>query len=190
MEDGPLIEWAAAEAERLLAPLGLRWAHSQAVAAVARQVGRVEGVDGKVLVAAAYLHDVGYAPALHVTGHHGIDGGKYLQGTGQTRLAALVAHHSASDVEAAARGLRRELAAFPPELTPTADALTFCDMVTDAAGSQVSLERRVEEVAARYGEAHLVARALHESLPELERAVGEIQARLSAAGINVYAITG
>jgi hypothetical protein len=61
--------WAKAQVERLIAPFGERWAHVQAVA---RQAGRVATVlsaeDGDVLVAAAFLHDVGYAPSLNRLG--------------------------------------------------------------------------------------------------------------------------
>ena len=52
--------WATAQAERLIAPLGDRWTHVQAVADKARRVGAVlpaEDVD--LLVAAALVHDVG-----------------------------------------------------------------------------------------------------------------------------------
>jgi len=51
------IEWAAEQTERLLAPLGRRWVHSQAVAGRAEAVGvALAPPDAEVLVAAAYLH--------------------------------------------------------------------------------------------------------------------------------------
>lgn len=79
MQGRRLPDCAAGEAERLLSPLGNRWMHTQAVAAVAHRLAASDGaIDGPVLIAGAYLHDVGYAPALHETGHHGIDGARYL----------------------------------------------------------------------------------------------------------------
>src|SRR5215211_5269868 len=64
-----LEEWAAAEAERLLSPLGDRWKHVRAVGECAREASAVlDQEDRPYLVAAAYLHDIGYAPGLQRTG--------------------------------------------------------------------------------------------------------------------------
>lgn len=185
-----LVDWAGAEGERLLRPLGDRWAHSRAVAAAACEVAAIDVVDGEVLVAAAYLHDIGYAPELHVTGHHGIDGALYLQAIGCPRLAGLVAHHSGCGAEAAARGLDKELAGFPHEMSATADALTFCDLVTDPRGRRVSVDDRVSEVTGRYGERHPVARGLLAALPEIRRAIADTEKRAAEAGLSVHEITG
>jgi putative nucleotidyltransferase with HDIG domain len=87
--------WAAETAERLIGSLGDRWLHVQAVAREARRVATVlPGEDGDVLVAAALLHDVGYAPSLSRLGFHSVDGARFLRTHGQERLARLVAHHS------------------------------------------------------------------------------------------------
>lgn len=190
MNDADLVEWAGVEGERLLRPLGDRWAHSRAVAAAAREVAALDVVDGEVLVAAAYLHDIGYAQELHVTGHHGIDGGFYLLARGYPRLAGLVARHSGCGAEAAARGLDKELAGFPPEMSATADALTFCDLVTDPRGRRVSVDDRVSEVVGRYGEGHPVARGLLAALPEIRRAVADTEKRAAEAGLSIHEITG
>ncbi|MEU9439335.1 HD domain-containing protein [Streptomyces sp. NPDC048304] len=65
---------AAELAESLLPPLGNRWLHTQAVAARAREASAAvfEG-DRDLLVAAAWLHDIGYAPELRDTGFHPLD---------------------------------------------------------------------------------------------------------------------
>jgi hypothetical protein len=127
--------WAKAQAERLIAPLGDRWLHVQAVADKARRVAAVlPAEDADLLVAAAFLHDVGYAPSLHRLGFHPVDGARFLRAQGQERLACLVAHHSGARFEAEERGLVEELAAFPVEEGPVMDALTFADMTTGPAG--------------------------------------------------------
>ncbi|MFG3588426.1 HD domain-containing protein [Streptomyces sp. NPDC047990] len=60
---------AAELAESLLPPLGNRWLHTQAVAARAREVSAVVPEEERdLLVAAAWLHDLGYAP-LRVYAH-------------------------------------------------------------------------------------------------------------------------
>jgi HD superfamily phosphodiesterase len=52
--------WATAQAEQLIAPLGDRWTHVQAVADTTRGVAAVlSAEDADLLVAAALLHDVG-----------------------------------------------------------------------------------------------------------------------------------
>jgi len=57
--------WATVQAARLIAPLGDRWTHVQAVADKARGVATVlPDEDADLLVAAAPVHDVGYARSL------------------------------------------------------------------------------------------------------------------------------
>ena len=56
-----------------------RWAHVQGVAARARGLAPVLGADADLLEAAAWLHDIGYAPDLAATGLHQLDGGRYLR---------------------------------------------------------------------------------------------------------------
>ena len=56
------VAWAKAIAERhLAAALPGRWAHVQAVAARASEIVDAAPDDGELVVAAAWLHDVGYA---------------------------------------------------------------------------------------------------------------------------------
>lgn len=56
-----------------------RWAHVQGVARqAAHAADRLVYRDG-VLIAAAWLHDIGYAPAVTDTGFHPLDGARYLR---------------------------------------------------------------------------------------------------------------
>ena len=74
------LEEAPSIAERLLAPLGDRWRHARAVGQRAQEVARMLSErDRRFLVAAAYLHDVGYAPCLRRTGLHQLDGAYYIR---------------------------------------------------------------------------------------------------------------
>src|SRR5437763_15650935 len=124
-----LVQWAAERAASLLSPLGNRWLHVQGVVERARQVGEAFNENDRCcLIAAAYLHDIGYAPVLKQTGFHPIDGARYLRSLGYERLASLVAHHSVSRFEAQLRGYETELAEFPRERSAVADALTYCDI--------------------------------------------------------------
>ncbi len=58
-----LASWAEDLVQALLQePLPRRWAHVQGVAARARSLAPVLGADADLLQAAAWLHDIGYAP--------------------------------------------------------------------------------------------------------------------------------
>ena len=123
----------------------------------ARQVGTIlDKEDRKFLVAAASLHDVGSAPALQRTGFHPLDGASFLHSCHQDRLASLVASHSEAQHEAALRGLSAELAQFPRETSAVADALTSCDLTTNAVGTPVSFEERLDDFFSR--DARILAR--------------------------------
>ncbi|MGW0560049.1 HD domain-containing protein [Streptomyces sp. NPDC003016] len=70
---------AAELAESLLPPLGNRWLHTQAVAARAVEASKaLPESERDLLVAAAWLHDIGYAPGLRDTGFHPLDGARHL----------------------------------------------------------------------------------------------------------------
>ena len=71
--------WARSTAERYLRPLGRRWTHVAAVGALAERIAPAFGIDGETLIAAAYLHDIGYVPALASTGFHPLDGGRFVR---------------------------------------------------------------------------------------------------------------
>src|SRR5438034_220303 len=78
-----------------LSPLGDRWLHVQGVARQAQRVAAIlPAEDRDVLLAAAYLHDLGCAPPLAETGLHPLDGARHLRALGYGRLAGLVAYHS------------------------------------------------------------------------------------------------
>ena len=170
------VEWARDVAADPLAPLGDRWLHVQAVAARAADVALVLPREMRgLLVAAAWLHDLGYAPQLVDSGFHPIDGGQYLLGQEPADLAGLVAHHSCSHIEAEERGLSGRLAPFLEGPPPVARALTYCDMTTGPAGEAFTLEQRLEEIESRYGSGHVVVSSVRRARPCLEDAVEETE---------------
>jgi HD domain len=170
--------WAAGEAERLLSPLGDRWKHVRAVGERAHSVTAILDPENRpYLVAAAYLHDIGYAPELQRTGLHQLDGAHYIRSHGAERLARLVAHHSEARFEIRLRGFSHELAAYEREESWVSDALTYCDLTTGPAGQQMTLEDRIAEVEQRYGEGAIVD-ALRQATPFLMDAVERTKDRL------------
>jgi putative nucleotidyltransferase with HDIG domain len=169
------------EAGRLLDTSTDRWRHVVGVAKAARAArAAVAPEDIDLLVAAAWLHDIGYAPEVARTGFHPLDGARHLRARGAPdRLCRLVAHHTASIVEAKARGMANVLVAeFPPEHSDVADALTYADMTTGPAGQQFMLEERLNEILRRYPSEHVVHRAISGAIPELSATVEKVAIRL------------
>ena len=130
--------------------------------------------------AAAWLHDIGYAPGLAVTGFHPLDGARYLRDARQAdaMLCRLVAHHSCAIIEAGERGLADVLGReFEPPPDALGSALTFCDMTTSPDGEPVPVERRLAEIHHRYGPGHLVSRSIRRATPMILRAVEQVHGR-------------
>jgi hypothetical protein len=178
-----IADWAEDTARTILeTPLPRRWAHSQGVAAQARSLAPILGPDADLLAAAAWLHDIGYAPDLIDTGFHPLDGARYLGDTVQASdmLCRLVAHHSCALIEAAERGLATQLSGeFEPARADLTDALIYCDMTTGPDGQHMPVEQRLAEIRARYGPEHPVSRALGWSAPELTGAVTRVTRKLA-----------
>lgn len=165
---------AAAMAERLLAEeLPRRWAHTQGVARNAEEIARrLPPDEGKVLVDAAWLHDIGYAGDLVETGFHQLDGARYLARQGvPERVCALVAHHAGAAAVAALNGLSGQLAQFEDERSLVRDALWYCDMTTSPDGKPISFDDRMAELRSRRGPADPVVRALEVNGTERAAAV-------------------
>ncbi|WP_327680240.1 HD domain-containing protein [Streptomyces sp. NBC_00467] len=171
---------AAALAESLLPPLGNRWLHTQAVAARASKAAKAVSEDERdLLIAAAWLHDIGYAPALRDTGFHPLDGARYLASLGAPdRLVRLVAHHSGAVYEAEQRGLTVALAVYEREDSPLLDALIFADMTTGPAGQRFDFDRRMDEILVRYEPGSVVHTAISKARPYLGAAVARTLSRL------------
>ena len=176
------VDQASRLAESLLAESLLRrWHHVRSVGRRARRVARTLELPDD-LVAAAWLHDIGYAPELVATGFHPLDGARYLRRIGaDDRVARLVAHHSCAGYEARVRGLEQDLLAeFVPEESLTYDALVFCDMTVGPDGEEISFEDRVREVYQRYGEGD-IAQALNMAEPCLKAAVDRVAQAMNAS---------
>lgn len=144
------------------------------------EVTAIPDVDSRVLLAAAWLHDIGYAPKLVASGLHSLDGARYLRrlATVPDRVICLVAHHSCAVVEAEERDLDVELLSeFAIEESPTADALWHADMTTGPDGQRVAVGARLAEIRSRYGPHHVVTRFVDRAQGQLVGAVSRTQAR-------------
>lgn len=172
-------------AARELIALPSRLAHVRAVGGLARSVSHLAPeVERPVLVAAAYLHDIGYAPGIASTGFHPLDGARWLLDHGEMRLANLVAHHTGALHEARNRGLDEDLAVFPREQSLVADLLTWCDLSRGPDGTPVAPLDRIAEVVERYGPDHVVSRSITSARPELLRTCGRVSELLRLSEVR------
>jgi putative nucleotidyltransferase with HDIG domain len=185
------VEWAKNLAQELLADaLPRRWAHTQGVARQARSLADQVGAASALIEAAAWLHDIGYAPTVAATGFHPLDGARYLRDVhaAEQTLCVLVAYHSGSAVEAEERGMSAELAEFgPPDRhARLLSVLTAADMTTGPDGDLTSPTARIEEILHRYPVGDVVYRAVSRSAGSLiatsERVLNERAARASPNG--------
>jgi hypothetical protein len=178
-----LVAWASEEAERRLFPLGTRWRHTLGVVQRAKMLAPTAPEDERsTLIAAAYVHDIGYAPELEDTGFHPVDGARWLRDSGHERLARLVAHHSGARFEAEERGLVEALDAFPEERSMVADLLTYCDLTTGPEGQLVTLSDRLAGIDTRYARDSHVSRSMRAAAEPLAAHVRRSEREIDEAG--------
>ncbi len=135
------------------------------------------------LVAASWLHDIGYAPWLVGIQMHALDGGWFLQERHfPERVCQLVAHHSGARFEARERGLLDRLEwSFPAPDAALLDALTYADMTTSPRGLPVPADLASGK-ARRPSERSSTCRRseTHGGLPKEDRAGRWSRARYSS----------
>lgn len=181
LDEVSLRTWAWLTARRLLArELPKRWAHTWGVARRAQQIAPAfEPGEREVLVASAWLHDIGYASPVAVTGMHQVDGARYLAGLGVPfRVCALVAHHAGAAAVADLVDLTDTLAVFDDEHSAVRDALWYCDMTTGPDGRPMTFDERMAELRGRRSADDPVVVALAVNEGERAAAVRRTEVRL------------
>lgn len=132
------------------------------------------------LVASAWLHDIGYAPALRRTDFHPLDGALFLRREGWPKAVCdLVAHHSGSRFVARILGLDAQLNEFEFVEDPLSDVLTVADNTTALDGSMVGLTERLQEKSLRHGPDSPAARANPERDDYIRAAAARVRHRLT-----------
>ena len=164
-------------AEERLGSLAPRWAHVQGVAAAAElMVADLDTIDAEAVVAAAWLHDVGYAPSLMRTGFHPVDGANLVRESGFSELiVSLVAFHSGAEFEAHERGQESLLAAFTRPREDLLDRVTYCDLTIGPDGMPLCAKDWIAEVLHRYAADDPVHRAMIAARGSLLAAVARVE---------------
>ena len=106
----------------------------------------------ETLVAAAWLHDIGYGSQARESGFHPLDGAAYLRENGwHEDVCALVAHHSGSRFVARVLGLDDRLYEFEFVEDPLSDALAVADNTAGPNGTIMAVDERLREKQRRHG---------------------------------------
>ncbi|WP_204947006.1 HD domain-containing protein [Microbacterium laevaniformans] len=178
-----LVVRARAVAEDRLVSLPRRWAHVQGVAARATGVTLSLGCrSAEEIVAAAWLHDVGYADSVAVSGFHPVDGALFARGERFPELVvSLIAFHTGAEEEATQRGLSTALGEFAAPAAEALDVVTFCDLTTSVDGVLTDAHARIAEILDRYEPGDPVHLAVSASAPRLLASVSRVESRLAAA---------
>ncbi|HEY5840607.1 MAG TPA: HD domain-containing protein [Mycobacterium sp.] len=144
------------------------------------------------LVIAGTLHDIGYGHTA--TGFHPIDGARFLADQGFSEVVChLVAHHSASSLEAEERGIDVEIfrefgiSSDSPKSAGIGRAhavLWWADLTTSPDGEDVDVKDRLNEICGRYGPNDPVTRFVDRARDMLIAAghlpIGSIQVPVSS----------
>jgi hypothetical protein len=163
-----------------------RWRHTQGVALRAVDAAAVvPQADRPALLAAAWLHDIGYTEPLRRSGFHPLDGAWFLQEQAwPAPVPGLVAHHSAARYVAGVRGLSDRMDGFPAAryaCSLLADALTYADQTTGPDGRVMPVDARLADMLRRHGPDSPNARAHEQRGPAVRAAVRRIEALLQSA---------
>ncbi|MHB8187174.1 MAG: HD domain-containing protein [Dermatophilaceae bacterium] len=170
-------------ATRLLRDVGTRLPHSARVAKQASKVSDfLEDRWSGAVVDAAWLHDIGYSPAVSSSSFHPLDGARWLRDEGFCEdTCSLVAWHTGAIHEARERGLEDELRAeFTPPLQSALDALTWADLTSSPLGQLVSPTVRLDEIRDRYEPGSMVRLAIAAGLKDLQESAERIEQLLGA----------
>ena len=176
---------AMATASRLLARIGSRFEHTWAVARQAERARHLLPPPWReALVDAAWLHDVGYAPAISSYAFHPLDGACFLASEGwPAEVCRLVAWHTRAETEAALRGLTPELEElFPPPPARAQAMLAWADLTSTPDGERCTAAERLVEILGRYPADSTVARATLANRDALLEDAAFVESALAGVG--------
>ena len=140
-----------------------RYEHTRGVAQQAARLARRARLDRKerrCLLAAAWLHDIGYGLG---EGYHPLLGARALRRAGHEALARVVAHHSGAAHQAALMGLpplEREFPRPAGRLAATLDMVDIADLTTGPQGDPVTPAQRLRRSVERHGSGHPSVRVM------------------------------
>lgn len=181
--DGSRMKNAEEKAREYLASsLPHRWQHTHAVATKAADLAKKAGLSNKdsaLLLSAAWLHNIGYAPTTpRLYGFPPLDGAELVASWGEPELAALVGWHGLAAEEAILAGLDGMLMKYPCPNGIVPDLLGYADLTTSSGGMDVSPRDRFEELLERHPSGHSNHQAILLGWPRIETLIARAKAAL------------
>jgi hypothetical protein len=160
-----LVRDARALAESLLVDDPTRLEHVRGAGTVAGMVASaLSPHQPEMIIAAAWLHDIGYAPAIARTGFHPVDGALFLAREGwPDPVVFMVAHHSQAAVLAPYYGVQHHMALLEHVHGVADDIITFSDLRAGPNGLGAEPRDRVEDMRRRHADSGVVPRAIREA---------------------------
>jgi hypothetical protein len=144
-------------------------------------IGTIDPFDADLLLAGAWLHEIGNAKQARDTAFAPLDGARFLHRAGwPSRLCGLVAFHSGAYYLALDLGLGPALRAFRDEPGPVRDALTYADQTTGPFGEHLSIEHRMDEALRRHGPDSPHTRVHAQRAPYIRSAAERVHQRLGS----------
>ena len=146
LNEAPVVSRARARATEILSGEPELHEHASRTARRAAELAqRIPGTRATDVMAAAWLHDIGYATPLRRTGFHPLDGALFLMGEDwPERIVRLVAHHSLAALEAPFYGVGHHLGVIEVVTGIDADILTSADLGGGAGDPAPSVAERLE----------------------------------------------
>lgn len=133
-----------------------------------------------ILVAAAWLMDIGHAETVKDTGFAALDAARFVRREGFTSIVAeLIAHHTATEQEAAERGLADDLAAFPRPPEHWTDILTYANLCVGDRGEIRTPRTGIASLLADTGQPDPTRRALEAVAPSLIESAAAVEEHLA-----------
>ncbi len=150
----PLVRDAQALAHTLLASDPRRLEHVRGAGLIAGMAAGALGAEQpETFVAAAWLHDIGYAPDLCRTGFHPLDGALFLAREGWPESVVLmVAHHSHAAVLAPYYGVQQHMSLLERHPGDGDDIITFSDLRAGANGMGADPRERIDDMRQRHAD--------------------------------------
>jgi hypothetical protein len=161
----PLVREAQTLAQALLTHDPGRLQHVRGAGLVAGKAAGALSIDEpEMLIAAAWLHDIGYARHIARTGFHPVDGALFLAREGwPEQVVFLVAHHSHAAVLAPYYGVQHHMALLEHVHGHADDILTFSDLRAGPDGLGADPRDRVDDMRRRHAERTFVPDNIHEA---------------------------
>lgn len=147
-----------------------RYEHTRGVAQQAARLARRARLDREErrrLLAAAWLHDIGYGLG---EGYHPLLGARALRQAGHEELARVVAHHSGAAHQAALMGLpplEREFPRPAGRMAAILDLVDIADLTTGPQGAPLTPAQRFRRAVDRHGTGHPSVRVMVSTINRL-----------------------